>query len=81
MERIILEIDGATAKIWNTLPDKGKRKLSSRALSALFRGELYPTGTDQLELAIELAEEGVDAAIISKLTRLEPEMFEAFLQK
>lgn len=80
-ERIVLEVDGASAKIWNSLSDKGKRKLSSRMFRALLRGKLYPVGEEQLELAIELAEEGVDAAIISRLTRLEPEMFEAFLQK
>jgi hypothetical protein len=80
MERIVLEIDGASAKIWNSLPDEGKKKLTSRVFGALFRGELYPTGSEQLELAIELAESGVSSDIISKLTRLEPEMFEAFLQ-
>lgn len=81
MERIVLEMDGATAKVWRSLPAEGRKRLSTRVFGALFRGELYPTGTDQLELAIELAEDGVASDIISKLTRLEPEMFEAFLQK
>lgn len=81
MERIVLEVDGASAKIWNSLPDKGRKKLTSRVFGALFRGELYPVGSEQLELAIELAEEGVSADVISKLTRLEPEVFEAFMQQ
>ncbi len=81
MERIILEVDGATLKIGNILPVKGQQKVFSKAISALLRGELYPTGTDQLELAIDLAEEGVSSEIISKLSRLEPEVFEAFIKK
>ncbi|HHU25041.1 MAG TPA: hypothetical protein GXZ56_00215 [Bacteroidales bacterium] len=80
MERIVLEVDGTSAKIWNSLSDASKKKLTSRVFDAVLRGELYPTGSEQLELAIELAEEGVSNDIISKLTRLEPEMFEAFLQ-
>lgn len=80
MERIVLEVDGTSAKIWNSLSDASKKKLTWRVFDAVLRGELYPTGSEQLELAIELAEEGVSNDIISKLTRLEPEMFEAFLQ-
>lgn len=78
MDKIVLEVDSATSKIWNSLPAKGQQKVLSKAISALFRGELYPTGTEQLELAIDLAEEGVSSELISKLTRLKPEVFEAF---
>jgi hypothetical protein len=54
---------------------------SPKAVSSLLNEDLYPTGADQIELAIELAEAGVSAETISKLTRLSPELFEAFIKK
>lgn len=81
MERITLEMTPETSLIWQSLSPEQRQKLSSRAVNALLNGELYPTGTDKLELAIELAEAGLPVDIISKLTHLLPEVFESFLKK
>ena len=73
--------DEGAANIWKKLSSKDQQKISSRAVSALLKGDLYPTGSDQLELAIDLAEAGLSPEVISKLTRLRPEIFEAFIKK
>lgn len=49
-------------------------------IKAILNGSLYPTGVEQLELAIDLAESGVDPAIISQLSRLDRSVFEGFLK-
>ena len=81
MKTLTIEVEESTAQLWQMLPQPVRQSLTAHALSALLNGHLYPTGTDQLELAIELAEAGVSPEIISKLTRLEYESFEAFLKK
>ena len=68
-------------QLWQTLPIDTQRLLTSQALNALLNGELYPIGSIQLELAIALAEAGVAAETISKLTRLDSELFAGFLKK
>jgi hypothetical protein len=81
MKTLTIQIEDDTAKMWQTLPIEAQKILTSGALSALLSGELYPTGTDQLELAISLAEKGVASETISKLTRLDRDVFEPFLGK
>ncbi|MBI3483447.1 MAG: hypothetical protein HY015_10845 [Bacteroidetes bacterium] len=81
MQTLTIELEEPTAKLWNKLPQEAKQHLTSNAIAAILKGELYPTGTDQLELAIDLAEAGVEPEIISKLTRLSPDSFESFLKK
>jgi hypothetical protein len=81
MKTVTIQMKDEAAKIWQTLPIEAQAILTSGALSALLAGELYPTGTDQLELAISLAEKGVPADMISRLTRLDKDVFESFLSK
>lgn len=76
-----IELEEPSSEIWKTLPQSCQRLLTSKALDAILNGEPYPTGTDQLDLAIDLAEAGVKADTISKLTRLEPEVFSEFMPK
>jgi len=66
---------------WQKLPVAIQQKLSSQSINALLNGELYPTGTEQLDLAIDLAQAGLPIDTISRLTRLLPEAFEAFIQE
>ncbi len=81
MKTLTIQIEDDAAMMWQTLPVDAQKILTSGALSALLSGELYPTGTDQLELAISLAEKGVASETISRLTRLDRDVFEAFLNK
>jgi|JI102314A2RNA_FD_contig_21_15386903_length_466_multi_6_in_0_out_0_2 hypothetical protein len=76
-----IEVTDTAARIWEKLTPEDQQKISSRAISALLNGELYPTGTDQIDLAVDLAEAGLPSEIISKLTRLNPEIFESFIKK
>ncbi|WP_194976424.1 hypothetical protein [Aquiflexum lacus] len=68
-------------EIWEALPADCRISIAGKAVNAILRGELYPSGTEQIELAITLAERGVDENVISKITRLKPEIFEAFISK
>jgi len=68
-------------KIWESLPQDCRISIAEKAIGAVLKGELYPSGTEQLELAIELAERAVSPDIISRITRLEKVVFEAFLPK
>jgi len=81
METLSVEIDKSLKNRWKNLPEKNREVMASRVLNAMLSGTLYPTGSEQLELAIELAEAGVDADTIQQLTRLEKEVFAAFLKK
>ncbi|MCH7515393.1 MAG: hypothetical protein IH947_15855 [Bacteroidetes bacterium] len=65
---------------WNSLPKRFQTSFASKVISAFLEGTLYPIGAEQLDLAIELAEAGTDAATISKLTRLDQDVFKAFLK-
>jgi len=78
---MIIEIDDPKASMWNSLPPAAKRKLTERALNALLSGRLFPSGTDKLDLAIDLAEMGVDAETISTLSHLDRSLFEGFMPK
>lgn len=81
MKTLTIEVEEPTAQMWQMLPPAAQRVLTSNVLNAILNGELYPTGTDQLKLAIELAEAGVSPEIISKLTRLDMDLFEPFVKK
>ena len=81
MKTLTIEVEESTAKLWQKLPATIRQSITAHALSAFLNGTLYPVGEEQLELAIELAEAGVDAEIISKLTRLDISSFSAFLKK
>lgn len=81
MESININIEKKVIGNWEQLPVITRQNLASRTLNAMLSGTLYPSGTEQLELALELAEAGVDTDTISQLTRLEKEIFEEFLVK
>jgi hypothetical protein len=81
MKTLTIQMEDNAAQVWQTLPIEAQKILTTGALSALLSGELYPTGPDQLELAIALAETGVPPETISKLTRLDLDLFEPFLRK
>ncbi len=63
-------------EIWETLPDQCKNSIAEKAIEAILSGKLYPCGTEQLELALFLAENNVEKQVISKITRLNSEIFE-----
>jgi hypothetical protein len=77
--KVLLNI--SEVEIWDALPADCRISIAGKAVNAILRGELYPSGTEQIELAITLAERGVKEDIISKITRLKPEIFEAFIIK
>jgi len=79
MTKVIIEIEDLKSDIWKTLPPICQNLLTNKALNAILNGTLYPTGADQLELAIELAENGVDPEVISKVSGLHRNIFESFL--
>ena len=81
MKTLIIEIEESIAQTWQQLPPAAQQLLTTHALEALLKGELYPTGTDQLDLAIDLAEAGVPIDIISKLARLDKDIIEPFIKK
>jgi hypothetical protein len=81
METISINIDKRVISNWEKLPLATRQNLASRALNAMLEGSQYPSGPEKIELAIELAEVGVDADTISQLTQLEKEIFAGFLSK
>ncbi len=81
MKTSSIAIDKPQLALWENLPIESQQALASKALNALLKGTLYPTGSEQLELAIDLAEAGVDADTISTLSRLNKEVFEGFIPK
>jgi hypothetical protein len=80
MNIFTIQVEDPASQLWQTMPAEAQRLITANALNALLRGELYPTGIDQLELAIALAETGVAPEIISKLTRLDMELFDPFIK-
>jgi hypothetical protein len=80
MKSLTIQIEDPILSTWKSLPPECQNLLTTKALNAILQGIPYPTGSDQLELAIELAESGVDADVISQLTRLDKSVFNAFLQ-
>lgn len=74
-----IEFEEPSFELWRNLPASCQQMLTSKALESILKGEPYPTGPDQLYLAIELAEAGVNAETISKLTRLDFEIFSEFM--
>ena len=79
MNTFDLKLSEIDLSLWNQLPVVCQGLLASKILHSFLNGELYPTGTNQLDLAIELAENGSDEVVISKLTRLNKEVFQGFL--
>lgn len=79
MKTITIELEDSAAALWKMLPAACQNRLTTKALTAILNGDPYPTGPDQLELAIDLAESGVDADLICKLSRLDRTVFEGFM--
>ena len=79
MKTVTIELEEPTARVWQKLPPACQKLLTSKALNAILNGEPYPTGPDQLDLAIDLAEAGADVDSISKLTGLDRSVFESFM--
>ncbi len=80
MKTVIIELPVPSAELWGKLSAESRQLLTEKALSSILRGDPYPTGTEQLELAIDLAEAGVEAEVISKISGLAPELFESFMR-
>lgn len=80
MKTVTVELDEPSSNIWKSLPTESQKLLTGNMIKAILNGSLYPTGVEQLELAIDLAESGVDPAIISQLSRLDRSVFEGFLK-
>lgn len=59
MKTVTIELEDSTAAMWKRLPAACQNLLTTKALTAILNGDPYPTGPDQLELAIDLAEAGV----------------------
>lgn len=81
MSTLDVKLNEIDLPIWQQLPALCQQLLATKVLHSFLNGQLYPTGTEQLELAIELAENGADELVISKLTRLDKEAFENFMVK
>jgi len=79
MRSMTLEIEDPENAVWTSLPPAAQKLLTEKALNALLNGRMFPTGTDKLDLAIDLAEAGVDAETISKLSHLDRSIFEEFM--
>lgn len=79
MNTLDLKLSEIDLPVWNQLPVVCQELLASKILHSFLNGELYPTGTDQLDLAIELAENGANEDIIAKLTRLNREVSLGFM--
>lgn len=81
MKTVTIELPEPSSELWNKLPLSSRQLLTEKALSSILNGDPYPTGTEQFDLAIDLAEAGVNAEIISKISGLAPEIFEGFMRK
>lgn len=81
MKSLTITIDEPNAALWFNLPPAVQKLLAEKALDALLNGRMFPSGPDKLELAIDLAEAGVDAETISKLSHLDRSIFEGFMPK
>lgn len=81
METVTIQMDDTVGQLWNSLPKNAQLMITENAIKALLNGTLYPTGTAQMELAIALAEAGVATETISKLTRLDSDLFASFISK
>ncbi len=81
MKTLTIEIEEPILEIWKKLPSSCQQLLTNKALNAILSGEPYPTGPDQLDLAIALAEAGVKADVISRLSGLDTEIFADFIPK
>lgn len=79
METLTIKIEEPLMSLWKSLPEKWQSILASRSLNATLSGKLYPSGGEKIELAIELAEAGVDADTISQLTSLDKDLFIDFI--
>ena len=80
MKTLMIEFDEPNVELWKVLPPDVRQRLTEKALNAILNGDPYPTGPDQLDLAIDLAEAGVAADTISRLARLDKSIFEGFMR-
>lgn len=78
MKKVEVTLNEDEASVWSQLPKVCQDLVAEKAVQAILNGDLYPTGTEQLELAITLAEYGVDPQLVSRITRLDTSVFEAF---
>lgn len=76
-----IDIEDPKNALWLTLPPAAQKLLTEKALNALLNGRMFPSGPDKLELAIDLAEAGVNAEAITILSHLDRSMFEDFMPK
>jgi hypothetical protein len=81
MSSLLVEFRDPNARIWQNLSPAARQLLAEKALNAILEGVPFPTGPDQLELAIDLAEAGIDAESISRLSQLDVSTFQAFMKK
>ncbi len=81
MKSLTITLDEPTSPLWQNLPPAIQKLLTEKALDALLNGRTFPSGPEKLELAIELAEAGVDADTIERLTFLDQSIFEGFMLK
>ncbi len=81
MKSLTINMDDPNAAVWFNLPAAIQKLLTEKALDALLNGRMFPSGSEKLELAIDLAEAGVDAETISKLSHLDRSIFEGFMPK
>jgi hypothetical protein len=81
MKAFTITLEEPTAELWLNLPPPAQQLLAERSLRAILNGRMFPSGVDKLELAIDLAEAGVDAEIISTLSHLDRSIFEGFMSK
>lgn len=82
MNSIVLEVNNSVADKWRDTPASLKEE-AARLVEQfmLLKGRVRPTGGDKLELAVDLAEAGFPAEVITRLTSLLPEVFEGFMKK
>lgn len=81
MQTLTIEIEDPKNSLWLTLPVAAQKLLTEKALNALLNGRMFPSGSDKIELAIDLAEAGVNAEAIAVLSHLDRSLFESFMTK
>lgn len=73
MKIISLELTDEIADELKILPQASLNFFAENFFRAQLKGEIYPSGPEQIELAIHLLENKVDIELITALTRLSPE--------
>ena len=78
MKSLSIELPDSTASILNNLSPSAINKLADVFFNGIMTNGLYPTGTKQLELALELLDAGVPVEIVAVVTRLDPDVVAPF---